>query len=226
MPSLCISQWDVTPFIHPLDSRSPVSFMECLIVNEFCYCVLQLSTLPVARTLVLKKAHGGVLVRNFVGVFWKGKSLCQVLYFMDFCMSCELFVWCCVSWDSTIDGQLVWIGKLSLWRKLNIIHEISESPDLSLNGWCCEWSVFADCLYSCIIEWLEILQGWWVVTGETWQRPQLLMKRSFGRHCLSGYWCFESIPILVNSIQENYECFSLFSFLLSPISSGFWDLFF
>lgn len=38
-------------------------------MNEFCYCVLQLSTLPGARTLLLKKAHGGVLVRNFVGVF-------------------------------------------------------------------------------------------------------------------------------------------------------------
>lgn len=38
-------------------------------MNEFCYCVLQLSILPGARTLVLKRARGGVLVRNFVGVF-------------------------------------------------------------------------------------------------------------------------------------------------------------
>lgn len=28
-----------------------------------------------------------------------------------------------------------------------MLHEISESPDPSLNGWCYEWSVFADCLY-------------------------------------------------------------------------------
>lgn len=60
-------------------------------MNEFCYCVLQLSTLPGARTLLLKKAHGGVLVRNFVGYF-EQESIYQVLYFMDFCMGCELLV--------------------------------------------------------------------------------------------------------------------------------------
>lgn len=93
LSSICISQRDVTPFIHPLDSRcSPVSFMACWTVNEFCYCVLQLSTLPGARTLLLKKAHCGVLVRNFIGYCFEQEGVCVKYYIMEFRMSCEHFV--------------------------------------------------------------------------------------------------------------------------------------
>lgn len=117
---------------------------------------------------------------NIYRVFHELWSLCILLCFMG----------------CSIDSQLVWIGELSLWRKLRMLHEVSEADPL-VNGWYCEWSVFAGCLYSCIVE--VAGNAATVMSGNRWN----LTKTQTSSEATDILWRTIGVWLLVFQIHPN-----------------------
>lgn len=126
--------------------RTPI-LMVCWIVNEFCYCVLQLRVMPGARTWVLRKAcwsecrywnlvweivflglnWGGMHVWNsaLMGLMWESFFVCVVM----------VIVTGVSSWDHVCILQRIWLRNLrewldTVWENLGIL---SSSDKLQEN---------------------------------------------------------------------------------------------